>query len=50
MPLSEFNVLVAMTERLGIKTFGELADLKEKNNLKTNADLYNFLFIQVVKG
>lgn len=50
MPLSEFNIILAMAERLGIKTIGELAEIKTKNNIKTNTDLYDYLFMQVVKG
>lgn len=49
MPVSEFNIVLAMTERLGIKTIGELAEIKKQNNLKTNKDLYNYLFMQIVK-
>lgn len=50
MPLSEYNIILAMSERLGIKTFGELADIKRRNNIKTNEDLYNYLFMQVAGG
>lgn len=49
MPVSEFNIILAMTERLGIKTIGELAEIKKRNNIKTNAELYNYLFMQIVK-
>ena len=49
MPVSEFNIVLAMTERLGIKTIGELAEIKKHNNLKTNEDLYNYLFMKIVK-
>lgn len=50
MPLSEYNIILAMSERLGIKTFGELAEIKKRNNIKSNNDLYNYLFMQVVRG
>lgn len=49
MPLSEYNVILAMASRLNIQTFGDLAEIKKQNNLKTNEELYNFLFMQVVK-
>lgn len=50
MPISEYNIILAMSERLGIKTFGELAEIKMRNKIKTNEGLYNYLFMQVVKG
>lgn len=50
MTLTKFNMLLAMTERLGIKTLGELAEIKRQNAIATNDELYDYLFMQVVRG
>lgn len=49
MTLSKFSMLLAMATRLGIKTVGELARIKEQNNLATNDELYDFLFLKVAR-
>lgn len=49
MTKKKFNELLAMTERLGINTFYELARFKQAHGVKTNDELSNALFMAVIK-
>ena len=49
MTINKFNELATMAKRIGIYTFGELEEYKRRNAIKTNADLYNSLFFELVR-